>query len=144
MNAKQKKRLIIALGVFTVLALIVSLVAFALRQNISLYYTPEQVMHHEAPLGRTIRMGGMVMAHSLVKHDHSLDIDFKITDYKAQIKVHYQGLLPDLFREGQGIVVKGQLLDSGLFVAKEVLAKHDENYMPPELKDTLAPGKKTS
>ena len=144
MNIKQKKRLWVVMGVFMILAMIVSLVAFALRQNISLYYTPEQIIKHQAPLDRTIRMGGMVMSQSLVQHKQPLDIDFVVTDYKGQIKVHYHGLLPDLFREGQGIVVKGKLTSYNAFEAKEVLAKHDENYMPPEVKSSLSKSRNLS
>ena len=144
MNIKQKKRLWVVMGVFLILAMIVSLVAFALRQNISLYYTPEQIIRHQAPLDRTIRMGGMVMSQSLVQHKQPLDIDFVVTDYKGQIKVHYHGLLPDLFREGQGIVVKGKLTSYNAFEAKEVLAKHDENYMPPEVKSSLSKSRNLS
>lgn len=144
MNIKQKKRLWVVMGVFLILAMIVSLVAFALRQNISLYYTPEQIIKHQAPLDRTIRMGGMVMSQSLVQHKQPLDIDFVVTDYKGQIKVHYHGLLPDLFREGQGIVVKGKLTSYNAFEAKEVLAKHDENYMPPEVKSSLSKSRNLS
>jgi cytochrome c-type biogenesis protein CcmE len=137
MNALQKKRLWMVSTISLVLVLIVSLVSFALRQNISLYYTPEQIARHEAPTLKFIRVGGMVMQSSLVHYQDPLDIDFMVTDYKANLKVHYHGLLPDLFREGQGIVVKGKLKSDDLFEATEVLAKHDEKYMPPEVKSSL-------
>lgn len=137
MNALQKKRLFIILSISFVLALIVALLAFSLRQNISLYYTPQQVLANEAPKLKLIRVGGMVVQHSLVHHNDPLEIDFMVTDFKAQVRVHYHGLLPDLFREGQGIVVKGQLNANKLFEATEVLAKHDEKYMPPEVKSSL-------
>ena len=87
-------------------------------------------------------MGGVVVDNSLIKSKTTTDIEFKITDFEKNITVRYQGILPDLFREGQGVVVRGKLMKNGIFIAEEVLAKHDETYMPPELKDSLKVNKK--
>ena len=106
----------------------------ALEQNINMFYPPEDVVGGVAPVGRTIRAGGMVADGSVVRDGQSLDVRFVITDYRgADFEVQYSGILPDLFREGQGIIVQGELQPDGTFAAVEVLAKHDENYMPPEL-----------
>lgn len=137
MNKKQKNRLFLILFIACVGVIVIALVSYALRQNISLYYTPTQLSKHEANLNRLIRVGGMVVKDSIKHHSDELDVEFAITDYQQQIQVHYHGVLPDLFREGQGIVVKGELKDWNQFVAAEVLAKHDENYMPAEVKNTL-------
>jgi cytochrome c-type biogenesis protein CcmE len=115
-----------------------TLVLYALRQNISLFYTPTQVALGEAPLHHAIRVGGMVEKGSIVRAAKGLEVQFKITDFKKTITVTYQGILPDLFREGQGIVAEGQVTDTLYFRASQVLAKHDANYMPPEVKAALA------
>jgi cytochrome c-type biogenesis protein CcmE len=137
MNKKQKNRLFLILFIASVGIAIISLITYALRQNISLYYTPTQLSNREAPLNRIIRVGGMVAQHTLMQHADKLDVEFAITDYSHRVIVHYHGVLPDLFREGQGIVVKGKLNDWHTMEAIEVLAKHDENYMPKEVKDSL-------
>jgi cytochrome c-type biogenesis protein CcmE len=98
-------------------------------------------MAGEAPLNRTIRIGGMVTQGSLQRSSDSLQVNFSVTDYKHSIVVQYTGILPDLFREGQGIVAIGQMQEDGAFLAEEVLAKHDENYMPPEVADALKAAK---
>lgn len=117
------------------------LVLYALRQNINLFYTPTELRQGKAPTNALVRLGGMVMKGS-VKHDEkSLKVLFTLTDFKKTIVVSYTGILPTLFREGQGIVTQGRLSKDGTFMAVEVLAKHDANYMPPSLKKTLAKNK---
>ena len=141
MNKKQKTKMIVLLFISVAVLLIVALVSYALRQNISLYFTPMQIFKHEAPLNRPIRIGGMVVKGSINQSKNHLDVRFVLTDYQHQIKVRYQGVLPDLFREGQGVVVKGFLSEQNQFEAQEVLAKHDENYMPPEVANSLKKNK---
>ena len=131
MNQVRKRKLLLVLAGFVVLVSVTSLVLYALRQNISLFYTPQQLALTKVSSNQTIRIGGMVVKGSLVRLNHDLDVAFKLTDLKATIQVHYTGILPDLFREGHGIVAIGQLMDAHHFKAIEVLAKHDEKYMPP-------------
>jgi cytochrome c-type biogenesis protein CcmE len=109
----------------------------ALRENVNLFYTPSQIAAGEAPHGTRIRAGGLVENGSLKRTPDSLALRFKVTDGARSIVVHYQGILPDLFREGQGIVALGRLEHDGMLHADEVLAKHDENYMPPEAMHAL-------
>lgn len=137
MHPKRKKRLTHLLLIGSVLLLAVLLVLYALRQNISLFYTPTQSVLGEAPKFKTIRVGGMVEKGSVVRDSQDLLVTFKVTDFSNAIIIRYHGILPDLFREEQGIVAQGQFNDSGMFIAKEILAKHDENYMPPEVRDSL-------
>jgi len=113
-----------------------ALILFALRQNINVFYTPTQILEHEAPTNHRFRLGGLVKKGSF-KREGGLAVSFVLTDLKNEMTVHYEGILPDLFREGQGIVSEGTLDSSGNFQAQEVLAKHDENYMPPQVKDAL-------
>lgn len=135
MTPKQKKRLILVSALSLIVALAISLIVYALRQNMNLFYTPTQIIHHEAPQHHTIRLGGMVKKGSVVKKD--LDVRFDLSDLQNTVSVKYHGILPDLFREGQGIVTQGQVNQSGTFVASQVLAKHDATYMPPEVKAAL-------
>lgn len=137
MNQKQKSKLKLLLLISSVVLVIVGLIAYALRQNISLYYTPAQIEQRLAPMGQLIRVGGMVVKGSIIQEPKRLNVEFALTDYQSKILVHYQGVLPDLFREGQGVVVKGRLISQNDFQALEVLAKHDENYMPKEVRDSL-------
>lgn len=142
MNLKRKRRLQF-LGVIMMLAaIVVALVLYALKQNINLFYTPSQIAKQELPIGHTVRIGGMVAKNSIQHAPNSLDVQFTVTDEVNSVVVMYQGILPDLFREGQGIVVLGKLGRDGLFHAAQVLAKHDENYMPPEAKHALQTAKK--
>lgn len=138
MTPPRKRKLALIGFVIIILAIVAGLVLYALRQNISLFYSPMQIAAGEAPLKRQIRVGGMVEKGSIKRSTHSLDVQFDITDYNKTITVAYTGILPDLFREGQGIVVEGQLIDKSHFKAIQVLAKHDANYMPPEVKAALA------
>ncbi|MDF1781278.1 MAG: cytochrome c maturation protein CcmE [Alcanivoracaceae bacterium] len=137
MNPVRKQRLIIILGVVVGLAVATGLLLFALKQNINLFYTPQQVASGEAPVGSYMRVGGLVVAGSVKRDPNTLDVTFDLTDGKGTFSVHYRGILPDLFREGQGIVANGQLMAANRFEAAEVLAKHDETYMPPEVQDAL-------
>jgi cytochrome c-type biogenesis protein CcmE len=114
----------------------VALILMALSENINHFYDPSQVVAGEAPQNHTFRIGGMVVDGSVQRDEGSLKVRFDLTDYKEQVTVSYEGILPDLFREGQGIVAIGKL-SNNLFVAEEVLAKHDENYMPAEVKQSL-------
>jgi cytochrome c-type biogenesis protein CcmE len=125
----RHKRLALAGGLLLAAGAVVALVMNAFQSNLVFFYTPTQVVANEAPANRTFRIGGMVEA-GTVKRD-GLHVNFIVTDTAKTVAVRYQGVLPDLFQEGKGVVAQGQLKD-GVFVAREVLAKHDENYMPPE------------
>jgi len=130
----RHKRIAIALGVVSVLGAVVALVLSAFQSNLVFFYSPSQIASKEAPVGRTFRLGGLVVAGS-VKRD-GVSVNFQVTDTAQIVAVRYTGILPDLFKEGKGVVAQGQLRD-GVFEAKEVLAKHDENYMPPEAAEAL-------
>jgi cytochrome c-type biogenesis protein CcmE len=137
MNPKRKKRLIIILSIVLASSLAVSLTLYALNQNINLFYSTTQIANGEAPKDARIRVGGMVVKGSLKRATDSLRVEFQLTDYAKNVTVVFTGILPDLFREGQGIIAQGKLDANGVFQADEVLAKHDENYMPPEIKGSL-------
>ncbi|SDI52318.1 cytochrome c-type biogenesis protein CcmE [Pseudomonas flavescens] len=137
MNAVRKKRLFIVLAIIAGVAIAVALALSALQQNINLFYTPTQIAKGEAPVDTRIRAGGLVEKGSVKRSSDSLQTDFVVTDGVARVTIRYHGILPDLFREGQGIVAMGTVDDGGLLLADEVLAKHDENYMPPEVKQAL-------
>ena len=137
MNAVRKKRLFIVLAILAGVGIAVALALSALQQNINLFYTPTQIANGEAPRDTRIRAGGMVEKGSVKRSSDSLQTDFVVTDYVARVTIRFHGILPDLFREGQGIVAMGKIDDSGILLADEVLAKHDENYMPPEVKQAL-------
>ena len=137
MNPQRKKRLFIVLGLLAGVGIAVALALVALQQNINLFYSPTQIANGEAPAHTRIRAGGMVAEGSVQRSADSLDVAFVVTDYAANVTVRYRGILPDLFREGQGIVALGRLNDDGELLADEVLAKHDENYMPPEVTKAL-------
>lgn len=137
MHPKRKKRLYLILFLVVAVGVAVGLAAYSLSQNINLFQTPTQIANGEVLPGRTIRAGGLVVEGSVVRDEEGLGVTFRVTDGQAEVPIHYEGILPDLFREGQGIVALGQLQTSGVFEASEVLAKHDENYMPPEVQDAL-------
>lgn len=141
MHPIRKRRLISLTVSFSLLALAIGIALYALRQNISLYLTPSQVVAGDAPIGHHFRLGGMVKKGSVHYRQGKQSVEFVLTDFKKELTVRYQGLLPDLFREGQGIVSDGKLNARGEFIASQVLAKHDEKYMPPALKSLQ---KKTS
>lgn len=135
MTPARKKRLALVLLMVTGVAIGVGLVLKSLNQNIMFFLTPSEVLAGEAPPDRLFRVGGMVVAGSVSRPGDGLTVQFDVTDNENQVTVRYAGILPDLFREGQGIIANGKMNDSGQIVAEEVLAKHDENYMPPELAD---------
>ncbi|OLU34296.1 cytochrome c biogenesis protein CcmE [Pseudomonas sp. PA15(2017)] len=137
MNAVRKKRLLIVLAIVAGVGIAVALALSALQQNINLFYTPTQIANGEAPVDTRIRAGGLVEKGSVKRSSDSLQTDFVVTDGAARVTIRFHGILPDLFREGQGIVAMGKVDDAGLLQADEVLAKHDENYMPPEVKQAL-------
>ncbi len=130
----RHKRIAIAVGVLAVVGIAAALVLNAFQSNLVFFFSPSQIASKEAPVGRTFRLGGLVVAGS-VKRDGVL-VNFQVTDTAQTVAVQFAGILPDLFKEGKGVVAQGQLKD-GVFVAKEVLAKHDENYMPPEAVEAL-------
>ena len=136
MKARQRRILFVALAVIAV-GLAAALITVALRSNLNYFYTPTQIVAGEAPVGELMRIGGMVEKGSLNRKDGELAVQFTVTDTKAQTIVRYNGILPDLFKEGQGTVAKGRLQADGIFLAEEVLAKHDEKYIPPEIADTM-------
>lgn len=137
MHPQRKQKLFIILFMVAGIGLAVALMLVALKENINLFYTPTQIAAGEAPLNRTIRAGGMVVEGSVKRAEDGLKVRFDVTDGKDIVTIEYEGILPDLFREGQGIVALGQINEGNVFVASEVLAKHDENYMPPEVADAL-------
>jgi len=137
---RHKKLAAIALGV-TALGIATALVLLAFEKNLVFFFTPSQVAANEAPQGRTFRIGGMVEKGS-VKRD-GVEVRFIVTDTVKSIPVTYRGTLPDLFREGKGVVAQGSLGADGVFAAREVLAKHDENYMPPEAAHAVEKAQKT-
>jgi len=137
MTPRRRRMLFIGIvlggvGISAVLAL------QAFRENLLYFFSPSQVAAGEAPADRTFRLGGMVLEDSITREAGSLTINFVVTDFVSSVPVEYTGMLPDLFEEGQGVVTRGRLDTSGRFMAEEVLAKHDENYMPPEVAAALA------
>jgi cytochrome c-type biogenesis protein CcmE len=137
----RHKRLIAIVGGVAALGIAAALVLTAFQQNLVFFFTPSQVAAQEAPVGRTFRIGGMVEKGSLKRE--GVEVRFVVTDTAKSISVVYQGALPDLFREGKGVVAQGQLGADGIFRAREVLAKHDENYMPPEAAHAVEKAQKT-
>jgi len=138
MTPRQKRMatvaaILVGVGIATTFAL------QAFQKNLLYYYSPTQIHAGEAPDSRSIRVGGLVESGSVQREPGSLEVRFTLTDFANNVGVSYTGVLPDLFREGQGVIARGAMRDDGVFVAAEVLAKHDENYMPPEVKDSLKP-----
>ena len=136
MKPRTKRALIIG-GALIVLGVACTLVLNAFQSNLVFFFSPSQVASKEAPVGRSFRLGGMVEAGSVERDTQSLAVKFVVTDTAEKISVIYTGLLPDLFREGKGVVAQGKLGPDGVFNAEQVLAKHDENYMPPEAAQAL-------
>jgi cytochrome c-type biogenesis protein CcmE len=130
----RHKRLAIAAAVLVVIGGAVTLILNAFNSNLVFFFSPTQIVSKEAPINRTFRLGGLVVAGSVKRN--GVAVDFQVTDTAQSVPVHFEGILPDLFKEGKGVVAQGKLQD-GVFVAKEVLAKHDENYMPPEAAEAL-------
>ena len=139
MTPRRKRMLIIALCVLGV-GIAVALILTAFSQNLMYFYSPAEVARGAAPSNRPFRLGGMVVNGSVQRDAQDLFVRFKVTDFAQERAIAYRGILPDLFREGQGIVAIGALDDAGVFIASEVLAKHDEKYMPPEVAQALKDG----
>ncbi|MEM1404695.1 MAG: cytochrome c maturation protein CcmE [Pseudomonadota bacterium] len=137
MHPVRKQRLWVVLSIVIFSSAAVGLAVYALRGNINLFYPPAEVAAGAAPVDTPIRVGGMVVEGSIDRATDSLEVRFEVTDFQASVPVVYVGILPDLFAEGEGVVASGRLSAGGVFVAEEVLAKHDENYMPPEVADAL-------
>ena len=131
----RHKRVALIGGIVAAVGMAAGLVLNAFQSNLVFFYSPSQVAAKEAPVARTFRLGGLVLAGS-VQRD-ATEVQFVVTDTAKTIAVKYQGILPDLFKEGKGVVAQGQLREDGVFVAREVLAKHDENYMPPEATEAV-------
>ena len=131
MKPRHKRMTLIALGVL-LLGAAAGLVLNAFQSNLVFFFSPSQIAANEAPQGRAFRIGGMVESGSVVRGNDGLTVNFKVTDTVKTVPVTYTGILPDLFKEGKGVVAQGRLGSDGVFVATEVLAKHDENYMPPD------------
>jgi len=140
MKTRHKRLLLVAFGLVGV-SLTAVLVFNVFKQNMMLFHSPSDVFAKKAPLNKTFRLGGLVVDGSLKRENDGLTVHFTVTDNAQSIPVTYTGILPDLFREGQGVVAQGKMDGQGTFLAKEVLAKHDENYMSPEVKDALEKAK---
>lgn len=138
MNPKRRKKLLIVVFIVLGMTTAAALALKAFNENLLYFYSPSQVVSGKAPTSRPFRVGGLVVENSVQRNPESLAVSFVLTDTLQEITVHYDGILPDLFREGQGIVANGKLQADGTFAATEVLAKHDEKYMPPEVADALA------
>jgi len=137
----RHRRLALVLGGVAALGLAAFFVLQAFEQNLVFFFTPSQIAKGEAPVGRSFRIGGMVEAGSHLRQADGLTHRFVVTDLAQRVEVRYQGLIPDLFKEGKGVVAQGRLQADGSFLAEEVLAKHDENYMPPEAAHALEQAK---
>ena len=137
MHPVRRQRLVMVVFIVIAASIAVGLLSFALRENINLFYPPSKIVNGEAPTGVRIRAGGMVVKDSVERASDSLFVSFAVTDGPANITVHYTGILPDLFAEGEAAVVTGELDEQGVFQASEVLAKHDENYTPPEVAEAM-------
>ncbi|MAA76015.1 MAG: cytochrome c maturation protein CcmE [Salinisphaeraceae bacterium] len=138
MTPKRKRRLLLVLSLVAGLGVAAALGLTAFRENLLYFYEPSAVVAGDVGPGTRFRIGGLVEQGSVERDNEALTVTFRLADCAASVPVSYRGILPDLFREGQGIVAYGTLDGAGLFVADEVLAKHDENYMPPEVADALA------
>ena len=134
----RRKRMVAVLAIVAGVGIAATFALKAFNQNLLYYYSPTQIQAGEAPSSRSFRVGGLVENGSVKRLPGSLEVKFTLTDLQQRITVSYTGVLPDQFREGQGVIARGKL-DGGQFIAEEVLAKHDENYMPPEVKESLKP-----
>ena len=137
MHPKRRQKLILVGLMVAAVAIASGFILNAFNKNIQLFFSPSQVAAGEVPEGAEFKVGGLVAANSVKRVGDGLTVEFALTDNGETIPVRYTGILPDLFREGQGTISVGKLNDEGVFVAKKVLAKHDENYMPPEVADAL-------
>ena len=143
MTARKRRMFLVA---FIVLgsAIAVTFAIEAFKENMLYFYSPSEIKAGTAPVDHTVRLGGLVLNDSVKRDSKSLKITFTVTDLAHTIDVQYEGILPDLFREGQGIIAIGKLNSDGVFLAQQVLAKHDENYMPPEVKNALDKAQKSN
>ncbi len=137
MTPRRARRLGMAGLIVAGVSIAIALMLNAFQSNLLYFVSPSEVIAGEVPLGKTFRVGGLVVEGSVIRPDSDLTVNFEVTDTVNTVPVQYTGILPDLFRDGQGIVAKGRLNADGVFEASEVLAKHDENYMPPEVADAL-------
>jgi len=137
MTPKRKQRLILVMVLIVGFGAAIGLALFAFQKNILYFFSPSQIASGEVETGQMFRLGGLVVEGSVKRESDGVTTQFDLTDTVGSITVTYTGLLPDLFREGQGIVAQGKINSQGIFVAQEVLAKHDENYMPPEVAEAL-------
>lgn len=137
MTPKRTQRLLLITGLVIGVGAAATLASLAFRENMLFFFAPTQVLAGDAPAGRNFRLGGLVESGSVQRAGDGLTVDFIVSDGAATVPVRFKGLLPDLFREGQGVVALGRLETDGRFIAEEVLAKHDEKYMPPEVAEAL-------
>ena len=133
----RRKRIFIVSFILIGISIAATLILTAFEENLMYFYSPTEIANGEAPKVRTFRIGGLVLTDSVKRNPSNLEVNFVLTDTVNEIKVIYDGILPDLFREGQGIVANGKMKSDNIFVADQVLAKHDENYMPPEVAKAL-------
>ena len=133
----SKKKMVKIFIFFIAFSSFASILIYAFSNNMVYFYTPTQIVKKEAPFNSYIRIGGMVKKNSILKSNNSLKVAFVIHDLEKEVSVIYDGILPDLFAEGQGVVMTGKINNNNVFIANEVLAKHDENYMPPEVADMM-------
>lgn len=143
MKARHKRLTLVAIGL-AVLSIGLWLVLSAFQKNLVFFFTPTQILSGEAPHDRSFRVGGMVEDGSLQRLADGITVSFIVTDLAQRVHVNYRGILPDLFKEGKGVVAQGKLGKDNVFVAEEVLAKHDENYMPPDAAYALKKGKQAT
>lgn len=144
MKSARKKRLFFIIFLVAGITLAAGFAMYAFNQNLMFYFSPTEIKEGKAPVNKIFRMGGMVVEGTFKKEPKTLKVHFDLTDYEKTVSVEYEGILPDLFREGQGIISRGKLNAEGVFIAEEVLAKHDENYMPPEVAESLKKAKDKS
>lgn len=137
MHPTRKRRLIGILVIVLGVGVATAITIYSLRQNMLFFVSPADIAEQNLPMGREFRLGGLVVPGSVDRATDGLVVEFDVTDGAETVGVSFDGILPDLFREGQGVIVRGELQSPDLFVAREVLAKHDENYMPPEVADAL-------
>ena len=133
----RKKRILVVCMMIAGISVAALLILTAFEKNLMYFYSPTEIINGEAPQSRSFRIGGLVVSDTVIRNPDDLKVSFVLTDTVHEIKVIYDGILPDLFREGQGSVANGKLQSENVFIADEVLAKHDENYMPPEVADAL-------
>lgn len=144
MITPRQRRIYIIVGGLATLSIATFLVLRAFNENLVFFYTPTQIVAQEAPLNKQFRIGGMVLEDSVIREPGGLKVNFVVTDTAHSVPVEYSGILPDLFKEGKGVVAQGKLGSQGKFIASQVLAKHDENYMPPEAQSALDAAKASS